>query len=194
MLDPAQAAIYCWCGANIKARATQGRKALQHHRRTLAERVQRLARKRDFYAGGLMILFGLVMAVKGPTYQLGSLMHMGPGFLPTALGVILVGLGIAIAGSTLTLADGEDEDILPENREWFAWGCILASPLAFILFGTLGGMIPGTFACVFVAALGDRKATWKSMLVLSSVVTLFGVLLFSYVLQVPMPVLRWGGP
>ena len=62
-----------------------------------------------------------------------------------------------------------------------------------MVFGTLGGMIPGTFACVFVAALGDRDASLKSMLVLSSVVTFFGVLLFSYVLQIPMPVLRWGG-
>ena len=140
-----------------------------------------------------MILFGLVMALKGPTYRLGTLMHMGPGFLPTALGVILICLGIAIAASALTVAEGEDEDLLPANREWFAWGCILASPLAFMLFGALGGMIPGTFACVFVAALGDRDATLKSMLVLSAVVTFFGVLLFSYVLQIPMPILRLGG-
>ena len=37
------------------------------------------------------------MAIKGPTYSVGTLMHMGPGFLPTALGVILICLGIAIA-------------------------------------------------------------------------------------------------
>jgi hypothetical protein len=150
-------------------------------------------RKRDFYAGGLMILFGLLMALKGPTYHMGTLMHMGPGFLPTVLGVILICLGIAIAGSATTVPEGEDEDILPENREWFAWACILSSPVAFILFGTYGGMIPGTFACVFVAALGDREATLKSVLVLSTVVTAFGVVLFSYILQIPMPVLQWGG-
>ncbi len=57
--------------------------------------VQNLVRKRDFYAGGLVILFGLVMALKGPGYHLGTLMHMGPGFLPTALGVILIFLGIS---------------------------------------------------------------------------------------------------
>lgn len=154
---------------------------------------QNLVRKRDFYAGGLMILFGLVMAVQGPSYRLGTLMHMGPGFLPTALGVILICLGIAIAAPAAALAEGEDEDLLPEHREWWAWGCILCSPLAFMLFGSLFGMIPGTFACVFVAAMGDREATLKSAVVLSAVITAFGVGLFSYILQIPMPILAWRG-
>ena len=140
-----------------------------------------------------MILFGLVMSLKGPSYRLGTLMHMGPGFLPTALGVILICLGIAIAAGSLATADGEDEDILPENREWLAWAAILCSPLAFMLFGAYFGMAPGTFACVFVAAMGDREATLKNSLILSAIVTVFGVALFSYVLQIPMPVLTWRG-
>ncbi|HEX3440822.1 MAG TPA: tripartite tricarboxylate transporter TctB family protein [Pseudolabrys sp.] len=140
-----------------------------------------------------MILFGLIMALKGPTYQLGTLMHMGPGFLPTVLGVILILLGIAIAGSALTAAEGEDENILPEKPEWLAWGCILASPLVFMLFGSYGGMAPGTFACVFVAAMGDREATIKNSAILAAVITIFGVGLFAYILQVPMPVFAWRG-
>ena len=152
-----------------------------------------LLRKRDFYAGALMVLFGLVMALKGPTYRTGTLMHMGPGFLPTALGVILICLGIAIVAPALSLAEGEDEDLLPEHPEWWGWACILASPLAFIFFGNYGGMIPGTFACVFVAAMGDRTATFKSAAVLSAIITTFGVGLFHYVLQVPMPILEWRG-
>ena len=67
------------------------------HPSLVIELGRRLVRKRDFYAGGLMILFGLVMVLKGPAYRVGSLMHMGPGFLPTVLGVILVFLGIVIA-------------------------------------------------------------------------------------------------
>jgi hypothetical protein len=154
---------------------------------------RRLVRKRDFYAGGLMILFGLVMVLKGPAYRVGSLMHMGPGFLPTVLGAILILLGIAIAGFGLAEPDGEDERILPENPQWLGWLCILSGPFLFIVFGSYGGLAPATFACVFVSALGDRKATWKSALGLALAVTVFGVGLFSYVLQVPMPVLEWRG-
>jgi hypothetical protein len=140
-----------------------------------------------------MILFGLVMSLKGPSYRLGSLMHMGPGFLPTALGIILICLGIAIAIGSLATAEGEEEDILPENREWLAWACILCSPLAFMLFGAYFGLAPGTFACVFVAAMGDRDATLKNSLILSAFVTVFGVALFSYLLQIPMPIMTWRG-
>jgi hypothetical protein len=141
-----------------------------------------------------MMLLGLGIALKGATYRLGTLMHMGPGFFPTSLGVLLVLIGIAIAAAGMAPSEGEeDQSILPEHPEWWAWFCILMSPVLFILFGSYFGMIPGTFACVFIAALGDRNKTWKSVLILSTVVTVFGVVLFSYFLQVPMPILTWGG-
>ncbi len=162
-------------------------------RGSVAQLVQNLVRKRDFYAGALVIFFGLVMALKGPGYRLGTLMHMGPGFLPTALGVILICLGIAIAGTGLTVPEGEDEDILPEHPEWLGWACILAGPLCFILFGSFFGLIPAIFSCVFVSSLGDRTAKLKNSLILAAFVTAFGVGLFSYILQVPMPLLTWRG-
>jgi putative Ca2+/H+ antiporter (TMEM165/GDT1 family) len=156
--------------------------------------ISTLVRKKDFYAGGLMILLGLGIALKGATYRTGTLMHMGPGFLPTALGVILILIGIAIGAAALAPSDGEhDESILPPSPQWWAWACILLSPVFFIVFGKYFGMAPGTFACVFIAALGDRTATWLSTIVLSTVVTVFGVSLFSYFLQVPMPIFTWGG-
>jgi len=158
-----------------------------------AELVRNLVRKRDFYAGGLVILLGLVMALKGPSYRLGTLMHMGPGFLPTALGVILIFLGILIAGTAIGVPPDEDDKILPPHPEWLGWACILAGPLCFILFGSFFGMIPAIFACVFVSALGDRKATLKSATILAAVVTVFGVGLFSYLLQISMPLLTWRG-
>ena len=49
------------------------------------------------------------------------------------------------------------------------------SPVLFIFFGRNFGMAPGTFACVCIAALGDKQATWKSTIILATVVTVFGV-------------------
>jgi hypothetical protein len=158
-----------------------------------------LISKRDFYAGGLMVLLGLGIALKGATYRAGTLMHMGPGFMPTALGVLLVLLGIAITAAAFSPSDdghggdGGNQSLLPENPQWWAWFCILMSPVLFIVFGRYFGMAPGTFACVFIAALGDKGATWRGTFVLATVVTVFGVSLFSYFLQVPMPIFTWWG-
>jgi heme A synthase len=156
--------------------------------------LRELMGKRDFYAGGLMVLLGLGIALKGSSYRAGTLMHMGPGFLPTALGVLLVMLGIAIAVAGMSPSAGEeDQNILPEHPQWWAWFCILMSPVCFITFGHYFGMIPATFSCVFIAALGDKNATWLGSVILATVVTIFGVALFSYFLQVPMPILTWRG-
>jgi hypothetical protein len=150
--------------------------------------------KRDFYAGGLMVLLGLGIALKGSSYRAGTLMHMGPGFLPTALGVLLVLLGITIAAAGMSSStDQEDQNLLPAEPQWWAWFCILMSPICFIFFGRYFGMIPATFSCVFIAALGDKNATWLGSVILAAVITVFGVALFSYFLQVPMPILMWRG-
>jgi heme A synthase len=161
--------------------------------RTSSSALRELMGKRDFYAGGLMVLLGLGVALKGASYRAGTLMHMGPGFLPTALGVILVLLGIAIAAAALVPDGDEDQRILPEHPQWLGWACILAGPIFFIILGRYFGMAPATFGCVLVSAFGDRDATWRATFILAAVVTVFGCGLFSYFLQVPMPIFTWWG-
>ena len=86
----------------------------------------------------------------------------------------------------------DDDQLIIPKPEWRAWACILAGPVLFIFLGNLGGLIPATFACVFVSALGDRESTLKSALILAIGVTVCGVGLFSYLLQVSLPMWRWG--
>jgi putative tricarboxylic transport membrane protein len=149
------------------------------------------ATKRDFYAGGLMILLGLGAALEGQSYNIGTMRQMGPGFIPVALGVILVLIGITIAGTSLAGVADDGESVLPAQPDWRGWLCIIAGPLLFIIFGKFGGLAPATFACVFVSAMGDRSATWKGAFALALGITIFGVALFSYVLKVPFPVFKF---
>ena len=147
--------------------------------------------KRDYYAGALMILIGLIAAQDARNYSIGSLHHMGPGYFPVALGVILVFLGVLIAGTASTGAAADDEST-PIHVEWRGWACVIAGPILFIVFATFGGLLPATFACVFVSALGDRDTTLKGAVILAACTTVFGIILFSYFLQIPMPIINWG--
>jgi hypothetical protein len=146
--------------------------------------------KRDYYAGGLMLLLGVGAAYTGTGYKFGTLARMGPGFMPVMLGIVLAFLGILIAGTALGSSEDDGKRFLPDNPQWFGWLCIIGGPVMFIILGQFAGMIPAVFACVFVCALGDKTATYKSSLVLAAGVTVFGVLLFHYLLSIPFPLLR----
>lgn len=150
----------------------------------------KFAMKRDYYAGGLMLLLGVGAAVTGTGYKFGSLARMGPGFMPVVLGVVLALIGLLIAGTALASSERDDSKFLPDHPQWFGWLCIIGGPILFIILGEYGGMIPAVFACVFVCALGDNTATYKSSAILAAGVTVFGVLLFHYMLSIPFPLLR----
>jgi hypothetical protein len=115
---------------------------------------------------------------------------MGPGFMPVVLGCVLAFLGILIAGTALTSSEPDESHFLPDNPQWFGWLCILGGPVLFIILGLYAGMIPAVFVCVFVCALGDKTATYKSSLILAAGVTVFGVVLFHYLLSIPFPLIR----
>jgi putative tricarboxylic transport membrane protein len=68
--------------------------------------------KRDYYAGGLMLLLGTGAAVTGSGYKFGSLARMGPGFMPVMLGILLAFLGILIAGTALGVDGARRQEIL----------------------------------------------------------------------------------
>lgn len=148
--------------------------------------------KREAWAAGTMIVLGLGAIAQASTYTLGSLARMGPGLFPAILGVLLVLLGLIIARmaySPLT-AEEDAEDIPPP--EWRGWGCILGGLLAFILIGQFGGLVPATFALVFISAMGDRQHTVRSAALLAAGVTILGVAVFSWGLQLQFPLFRWG--
>ncbi|HEY4071571.1 MAG TPA: tripartite tricarboxylate transporter TctB family protein [Herbaspirillum sp.] len=155
---------------------------------------------RDYYGGGLMLLFGASAIRAGLSYRIGTLVHMGPGFFPLALGVVLALVGVAImlgaamttrAATTaaITLPDEKEENLPPE---WRGWICISLSIIAFVVFGQYGGLIPATFAVVFISALGDRQNTVKSAFILAAVMCAVCVAVFSYGLQVQFPLFQWG--
>jgi len=150
---------------------------------------ERLLRQRDRMAGVLMMVLGLGAAYAASAYPRGTLSRMGPGFLPLVLGLVLALLGLLIAAPGGGAAT-EEAEAIPVRADWRGWGCVVAGPVLFIAGAHWFGMAPATFACVFVAALGDRTATLRGSATLAAVITALGVLIFAVVLGVPMPIWR----
>ncbi|GAC1332104.1 MAG: tripartite tricarboxylate transporter TctB family protein [Beijerinckiaceae bacterium] len=147
---------------------------------------------RDYYAGGLLVLVGLGTMYQSSRYEVGSLSEIGPGFFPMVMGVILLlcGIAVAVSGGTETAADDHDEALLA-HPEWRAWLCILGGVLSFILLAQNAGLLPATFACVFISAQGDRSMKLKNAFILASAISIFGVLLFHYGLKIQLPPFAW---
>lgn len=134
-----------------------------------------------------MMLIGGGAALLGSRYDVGSLTRMGPGFFPMALGILLVLLGILIAGSAAYAPAPTAETPAP-RPDWRGWFCITAGALLFIGLAEYAGLAAATFACVFVAAMGDRSNSWKEAALLAAGITIFGTVLFAYVLKIEIPV------
>jgi hypothetical protein len=143
---------------------------------------------RDVYGGAIFVVIGLLILVQGRSFGIGTLAKVGSGLFPVVLGVVLIGLGALIAFGGIVSADIESESIPP--MQWKGFAAIVSGVVAFIVVGGLFGLAPGAFSCVFISALGDRTATFKSAAILATVMTLFALGFFSYFLNVQFPVLQ----
>jgi len=151
---------------------------------------------KDHLAGALLMLLGVAVALTAWRYHVGDLTHMGAGFVPVVLGVLLTAVGALIALTTGAAVGGSavrrSEPHAGAAFEWRAWGCILGAIGAFVVLGSYGGMVPATFACTFIAALADRTNRPRDALYLAAAMVVAGWLIFIWGLRVQMPAFAWG--
>lgn len=146
---------------------------------------------KDFYGGGLILLLGLLIAYQAVSYRIGTLSAMGPGFFPLALGIILAVCGVLIAGFGSSQPAGPHVE--HGGVDLRGWCCIILGIISFIVVGEYGGLVPATFAIVFLSALGDRGNTLLSALLLAVVMVGVCVGVFWWGLQLQLPLFQWGG-
>jgi hypothetical protein len=150
----------------------------------------KIRNRRDLFGGVVISLLGILGVVEGYRLGTGTLRNMGPGYVPMALGFILIGLGLLMAAAKVEVA--ARSEVIFDQPEWRGWLCIIAGVLSFICLGQYAGLVPAAFTCVFISALGDRTATLKGAIMLAAGVTLFGVLLFHFLLGVSIPLFGGG--
>jgi len=153
---------------------------------------------KDHVGGALLLAVGIAVVVAGAGYGVGTLRQMGSGFFPVLLGALLTLIGVALLFSAGRVP-GSDADEAPAEMahlagpvvQWRGWLCIVGAALAFVVLGEHGGLVPASFASVFIAAMGDRGNTVRSAAALAAGLTVAGVIVFHYGLHLLLPLFTW---
>ena len=146
----------------------------------------RVKSQQDFWAGILFICFGALALFLGRNYAFGTVTRMGPGFLPTVLAWILLGIGVIITLRGVAL-DGAP--IAPGR-----WRPQIFILFAIVLFGLLierFGLAPTVFIVGCVGAFASTEVKWKEAILLSACASLLSVLLFIKLLGQSMAPWMW---
>lgn len=118
-------------------------------------------------------------------YRVGRAGNMGPGYYPLMLGVVLLALGALNLVEVITKGErGLEFQFRPLIM-------IALSLAAFALLLRPFGLVPATFALVLIGSLAERPPKPLLALFTASLLTLIGIVVFTWGLQLPLPLIRW---
>lgn len=140
---------------------------------------------KDFLAGVMFIIFGLIALYFGRNLAMGTTVRMGPGYVPHMLAYIMLVLGAIIAVVAL-LVDGETT----EAPKWKPITMVTIGIICFALLFERAGLIPALIVLVLISSLGGEE--FKLTEVLANIVALaiLCVLVFKVGLGMNIYVLR----
>ena len=141
----------------------------------------------DFLSGLLFVAFGAAALYFGQAYNFGSATRMGPGYLPTVLGWMLVGLGAFITLRAFVVG-GVPIPRIYVRPQFF----IIAALIAFALMIERLGLMAAAAAVVVLGSLASREVKVIEMLIVAVLASAAAVGLFIYLLGQPMAPWIWG--
>ena len=153
-------------------------------------RIDRLGK--DHLGGAILLAVGIAVTVTAIGYDVGTPSQMGAGFVPVALGVLLLVIGVAMILTGKPAAEDPMGPHGPFRPEWRGWLCIVGSVFAFAVLARYGGMVPAGFVTIFVAAMGDREATLFNSALFAVGLDLLGVAVFHFGLNLQLSLFSWG--
>jgi hypothetical protein len=138
---------------------------------------------KDILAGAVFVAFGLAFAIGALTYDVGTPLRMGPGFMPLMVGGLLAALGLAIVVTGFVAGEGEPIGAV----DWRALLLITAALLFFGLTVRGLGVIGALFGATLLASLARAATSLREVLVISAGLTALSVLIFIVLLQLRVP-------
>ena len=140
---------------------------------------------KDLAAGALFVAIGAFFTLNAWfNLAVGSAFAMGPGYFPILLGLVLIGLGLAIVLS------GTRTPASPFGAvSWRGVSLVTASILFFALTVRGLGMAPALGGATILAALSTNRNSPTFAVVVSLCLTTLSILIFVYALRLPYAVI-----
>jgi hypothetical protein len=135
----------------------------------------RIKDPKDFWAGLMFMAVGLAAIVIGAHYPLGTAAHMGPGYFPRLLGLLLVALGLLISVRAFVLAGGR---IAP--AVWKPLILVLGSVALFAVLLPRTGLVVATMVLIFAASWASHQFTWRASMLSGVVLAALSVMVFHF--------------
>ena len=147
----------------------------------------RVKNPQDFWAGLLFLVVGLLALWFGRGYLFGTATKMGPGYLPTVLSWLLVGLGAFLMGRG-AIEVGEPLETSLLRPQIF----IVAAIVVFAFMIERFGLVPAIFVVTIVAALASDETKWIETIPLAIGLAILCAVLFVRLLGQPLTLWSWG--
>jgi hypothetical protein len=137
---------------------------------------------KQILAGSLFVILGIGIYLIASTYPLGDAQHMGPGYFPSRLAIVMIALG---AGAIIQrLLRARPDPIGPINIMPIA--SLVVGIAAFGLLIDPFGLIVATFALVAISCYRRLRSHPFEVLAIAIVLSAATSGLFIYLLQLPL--------
>lgn len=134
----------------------------------------------DLVAGGIFVVLGGAFALPSLGYGLGTWLEIGPGMFPFILGLLLVALGLGVAG--VGVRGGEVTAGL-RRIPWRAVVLIAAALLFFAFTVAPLGFIPATAGTALLACLASPTTSIGKAAIATACITVACYVIFVLALQ-----------
>lgn len=145
----------------------------------------KIRNQKDFYAGLMFIVVGLLFSYIAPNYSMGTPAKMGAGYFPFWLGIVLAIMGVFV--SLNGMGRKAEEEKLPK----WDWKSVLWVTGSVVLFGiTLPfmGLIISLLVLIFISAMASHEFHWKGTVVSAVILNVIAYVAFVWGLKLQFPV------
>jgi hypothetical protein len=146
-------------------------------------------KRRDLISGLFWFAIGLMLSIWSTSYQIGSIVQPGPGFLPLGLGLLIILLSIILLiGAIKSLRPVDRPPSSSTGGAWKRVGyAVLVLMVTAFFFEKLGYLLT-FFLLILLLMLGAAgRQNWKRILLVAILSALGVYVVFVRLLEQPLP-------